>query len=137
MMAQGAGSLTGYFGLLYIDLPEFALAILGGVIIGRVAWQRWWQRSLLFSGTMFGIPYLLLAFDSFTRSLIVKAGAGHLLGLVLQDSLLLPLALGGAWVASRGRCRRVARIASSHCQKCGYDLKGNVSGVCPECGQTH
>ena len=22
-----------------------------------------------------------------------------------------------------------------HCQSCGYDLTGNVSGVCPECGQ--
>ena len=22
-----------------------------------------------------------------------------------------------------------------HCQKCGYDLTGNVSGTCPECGQ--
>ncbi len=22
-----------------------------------------------------------------------------------------------------------------HCQKCGYDLTGNVSGVCPECGE--
>ena len=21
-----------------------------------------------------------------------------------------------------------------HCQKCGYNLTGNVSGVCPECG---
>lgn len=21
-----------------------------------------------------------------------------------------------------------------HCQACGYDLRGNVSGVCPECG---
>ena len=21
-----------------------------------------------------------------------------------------------------------------HCQKCGYNLIGNVSGVCPECG---
>lgn len=21
-----------------------------------------------------------------------------------------------------------------HCWKCGYDLTGNVSGVCPECG---
>ncbi len=26
------------------------------------------------------------------------------------------------------------RIPSGHCQKCGYDLTGNVSGVCPECG---
>ena len=21
-----------------------------------------------------------------------------------------------------------------HCRRCGYDLRGNVSGVCPECG---
>ena len=26
------------------------------------------------------------------------------------------------------------RIRPGHCQKCGYDLTGNVSGVCPECG---
>jgi len=26
------------------------------------------------------------------------------------------------------------RIESGHCKKCGYDLTGNVSGVCPECG---
>ncbi len=24
--------------------------------------------------------------------------------------------------------------APGHCQKCGYDLTGNVSGTCPECG---
>jgi len=28
--------------------------------------------------------------------------------------------------------RRRARFGQ--CQKCGYDLTGNVSGVCPECG---
>ena len=22
-----------------------------------------------------------------------------------------------------------------HCQKCGYNLTGNVSGICPECGE--
>jgi len=27
------------------------------------------------------------------------------------------------------------RIPPGHCQKCGYDLTGNVSGVCPECGE--
>lgn len=25
-------------------------------------------------------------------------------------------------------------FAVGHCQKCGYDLTGNVSGLCPECG---
>ena len=26
------------------------------------------------------------------------------------------------------------RIPPGHCQTCGYNLTGNVSGVCPECG---
>jgi predicted amidophosphoribosyltransferase len=32
------------------------------------------------------------------------------------------------WFADR------RRIPPGHCQKCGYDLTGNVSGICPECG---
>lgn len=27
------------------------------------------------------------------------------------------------------------RIPPGHCEKCGYNLAGNVSGVCPECGE--
>ncbi len=27
------------------------------------------------------------------------------------------------------------RIAPGHCQKCGYNLTGNTSGICPECGE--
>ncbi len=27
------------------------------------------------------------------------------------------------------------RIPPGHCQSCGYDLTGNVSGVCSECGE--
>ena len=29
---------------------------------------------------------------------------------------------------------RDGRIPKGHCQKCGYSLTGNKSGVCPECG---
>ena len=29
---------------------------------------------------------------------------------------------------------RSSRWPIGRCQKCGYDLTGNVSGVCPECG---
>ncbi|MEE8169228.1 MAG: hypothetical protein V3T70_01655 [Phycisphaerae bacterium] len=29
---------------------------------------------------------------------------------------------------------RRRRIPPGHCRRCGYDLTGNVSGVCPECG---
>ena len=27
------------------------------------------------------------------------------------------------------------RVGHGRCARCGYDLQGNVSGVCPECGQ--
>jgi len=37
-------------------------------------------------------------------------------------------------VASALLWRRDRRIRPGHCLKCGYDLTGNVSGVCPECG---
>lgn len=30
--------------------------------------------------------------------------------------------------------RRDRRFPAGHCQSCGYDLTGNKSGVCPECG---
>jgi hypothetical protein len=30
--------------------------------------------------------------------------------------------------------RFVTRIEGSACQKCGYNLTGNTSGICPECG---
>jgi rubrerythrin len=29
---------------------------------------------------------------------------------------------------------RRERLARGQCGRCGYDLTGNVSGVCPECG---
>jgi len=31
-------------------------------------------------------------------------------------------------------CLPCRRFPAGHCQECGYDLTGNVSGVCPECG---
>ena len=35
---------------------------------------------------------------------------------------------------ARGPLRRYRRRRRNQCIKCGYDLTGNVSGVCPECG---
>jgi hypothetical protein len=35
------------------------------------------------------------------------------------------------WKRQRARHRT---LGGSLCSHCGYDLRGNVSGVCPECG---
>ena len=37
-----------------------------------------------------------------------------------------------AWAVAALRRRRLLRPGV--CRSCGYDLRGNVSGVCPECG---
>jgi len=37
-------------------------------------------------------------------------------------------------VLFRGPWRRHQRRARGQCVRCGYDLTGNLSGVCPECG---
>ena len=52
---------------------------------------------------------------------------------IYQIPFWMPLALIGiptilAW-------RRDRRIPPGHCRKCRYDLTGNESGVCPECGK--
>jgi hypothetical protein len=50
---------------------------------------------------------------------------------VFPHSLLLLLAAVPTallWYVDR-------RFPRGHCRRCGYDLTGNVSGVCPECGE--
>jgi hypothetical protein len=47
---------------------------------------------------------------------------------VLLVTLLFPVHTAFLWWLDR------RRIPPGHCQTCGYNLTGNVSGVCPECG---
>ena len=35
---------------------------------------------------------------------------------------------------TRRRSLRSRRLVAGRCTECGYDLTGNVSGTCPECG---
>jgi hypothetical protein len=34
-------------------------------------------------------------------------------------------------------CRPWRRFPQTCCRMCGYDLTGNISGICPECGVPH
>lgn len=53
----------------------------------------------------------------------------------IRLSVLLPLCTAYPALAFiRGPVRRWRRRKKGLCVKCGYDLTGNVSGVCPECG---
>jgi len=50
------------------------------------------------------------------------------LWLVTAATAGLPLLWAARWLLRR------RRVPGGHCQRCGYNLTGNVSGVCPECG---
>jgi hypothetical protein len=56
--------------------------------------------------------------------------------LMLAVPFVYPAALAAAATAwallARARLARRSRLGA--CRKCGYDLRGNASGVCPECG---
>ena len=45
------------------------------------------------------------------------------------------LALMGGYVVASPSLLRYWRRKRGLCQTCGYDLTGNVSGTCPECGK--
>jgi hypothetical protein len=45
------------------------------------------------------------------------------------------LVLAPVYPFSRRLNRAAERLRAGQCMHCGYDLTGNVSGICPECGQ--
>ena len=47
--------------------------------------------------------------------------------------ILVPVGL--MFVANLRQNRQHRRLTRGLCVRCGYDLTGNVSGVCPECGR--
>lgn len=77
----------------------------------------WWLRQVL--AASFRLP-------GYRRNSI---GQVVTIPLWTVAALLVPMYL---WRTNRLR-RRFARVG--HCPKCGYDLTGNESGVCPECGR--
>jgi hypothetical protein len=52
-----------------------------------------------------------------------------------QLSLWIPLVLAVTATLLIFARDRQRRVPSGHCPNCDYELTGNVSGVCPECGE--
>ena len=64
-------------------------------------------------------------------------GSGNRIGVNMTLPLWMPLLLFGmplGMLLARGPLRRWSRRRRGLCLTCGYNLEGNTSGTCPECG---
>lgn len=102
----------------------------GGFVMGR------WKTVVAY---YVGVALSFLAFVSAAnlevfRNTGYNFGAAHVL-VILFEVLLLTLSLAGPFVAYHiVSVARAKALRIPLCGYCGYNLTGNVSGTCPECG---
>ncbi len=126
------------------------VAILFGGVIAYlfIRWRRRWtpRRSIAF-GAGFGV------WNSLLLPIMCVGGAAALPGAWLVDWMgvstgwvglrtsnfwlpavaIVNAVIYGAFARLVFECGK-SNPGKGHCAECGYNLTGNVSGVCPECG---
>lgn len=81
------------------------------------------------------VPRLYRVFSETSGALTEHTAPSRIL--ILWVSLWVPLVLLGIYPSfslMRGPVLRLRRRRKGLCVRCGYDLTGNITGVCPECG---
>jgi len=133
------------------QLNQAAAPVVAGVFLGAI------EGTCLipFAGTFFGaimglivslflLPFALMCIGRKDPVIcMLWLGCAPFLPLMLAvlwtKSLLVPMfiAVVGYLLTLAGFSLflpNVVEHTTGHCRKCGYDLTGNVSGICPECG---
>lgn len=112
--------------------PRFSLN--GGCL--SFSWERLGPPSMMRNGGVWQLrvtrgtrSWTLPALGLTTPRVIGVASAS---GVSVPIWLLAGLALGPACLIARTYGKQ---FGAGHCRKCGYDLTGNESGVCSECGE--
>jgi hypothetical protein len=101
-----------------------------GLVVGRIGWRRWRHFAVVFA-----VGFLMFPVTFFAPKCSDRNNPRELFPWLLMVAIPLPFTLLGAWCGSRPHRRRMLkREKQGKCVKCCYDLTGNVSGVCPECG---
>ena len=121
----------GHFALILALLLSSAQAFFsfGGAARGTEVWMAAGRSAVVGQFVFIAVAFGALAW-SFVEGdfsvLYVASNSHSELPLFYLPVLLL---LGTiAWILTRKTPK------PGHCRKCGYDLTGNVSGRCPECG---
>lgn len=118
--------------LLVVALFILSLAVLNGTKPGtgpRVARRYrglilWTLSAVFLIAVCLGAVELTMGMQ-YAGITVFFGGAGTVLAIVLL-------------IRNRGRSAEAEDFVANprYCARCGYDLTGNVSGVCPECGWT-
>jgi len=112
----------GYFGLWEGSSPaERSLLRVVGSDIPHETMGFWYKSPLHWS---FG--------EAFCLALDIDGPMIYVVGLPLWSAFLVSLA--ASCIGAYPIIRRLHRRRHNLCVRCGYDLRGNVSGVCTECG---
>jgi hypothetical protein len=103
--------------------------------------MRWRLLDAAFLLLMFWAAFYLFTLLALVLSLdaVFRPDPSEALGdPQTRQSLLLKLLGLPVLALIASRCRRwtlrAVRRHSGHCERCGYNLSGNTSGTCPECG---
>lgn len=91
--------------------------------------QRWHRYSILALPVLMTVLVILPL-----RLAITRLGPSTVAFVVMLLWFLLVFAVLSPLLARR-LLRTSLRAARGQCLRCGYDLRGNTSGVCPECGR--
>ena len=126
-------------------LPRVASGLVHAMLAGV-----WVPLSILLGGVAgyyrerrvvyIGIPVALLAAHAHYVVIGLPPGpgpAGMVAGRVAQFlcvGLLVTMCVYVAAVTTAAFAEGLKWVPAGHCRKCGYNLTGNVSGRCPECG---
>ena len=127
---------TLFYPVRFAPLAALALASVVGGSVGLVCSGAFvpliWRKPLWKAGKwlLIGVsPVVLLS--AYCRSwLFPWSYSGFVISVVVPAGAFI----GMSRILNRALKDIYPRYPTHHCQKCGYNLTGNVSGICPECG---
>ncbi len=97
-----------------------------------------WSGTALCLLSIFGLCIALLERARYLpedSSILSGFSTSGILGLICAPIAVCVLPTLLLWLVDYGLSRSSHdSMQPGHCQRCGYDLTGNVSGICPECG---
>ena len=105
---------------MFANFAVAAGAFLGLAALISLIWQTRLSRIL-------GLVSLVCILVSVLIYWVEKQRLPPLQGRLILGSLMIPGVVAMIF-------QRTPRIPHGHCKTCGYNLRGNVSGKCSECG---